>query len=65
MKLIELKETEAAGNRDPLNRRHYADGKRISREQFDAIKRGARSLDSFSNASVNGVQTFYCTARID
>lgn len=35
-----------------------------SREQFNGIKREAQSLDCFSNASVNGVQTFYCTARM-
>lgn len=65
MKSVELKEVENAGNRDPMNRRYFADGKRISRDEFDSIKVRAVRLECFSNSSDGGVQTFYCTARLN
>lgn len=58
MKSIELRETED---------RYYADGKRITREAFQAIKNEAISrgrLECLSNARVNGVYTFYSVAVI-
>lgn len=64
MNTIELTQTSNAGDRNPLNQRYTANGKRVSREEFDDIKRRAIRLECFSNASVNGRETFYCTARV-
>lgn len=55
MKKHELMETES---------RYYVDGKRVGREDFQDIKRRALRLDTFSNANVNGVWKFYCTATL-
>lgn len=61
MKSIDLKQISTPG----LNCcKFFADGKRVTREQFDDIKRRAVRLECLSNASVGGVQTFYSMARL-
>ncbi len=64
VRVVELRETEAAGNRDPLNRRHFADGKRITREAFEDMKRAALSVDTFYNTRDGGNVSFYCSVRL-
>ena len=63
-KSVELKEVQYGGlaDREP---KYFADGKRVSRSDFNDIKSIANRLECFSNAQVNGVWTFYCTARFD
>lgn len=65
MKIIELKESAANGNSDPLNVRYFADGKRITREVWRDFKNDPRhSIDTFYTESWGGVTTFCCSVRI-
>jgi hypothetical protein len=64
MKSIQLSETDnAIGYTDPLDRRYFADGKRITREEFDRIKREAVTLDCINTYQVNGLRHFDSCAR--
>lgn len=68
MKSIELHTTEnALGPTDPANRRHYADGRRITREEYDRLKADALrrgTLDTFHSHTAGGVRHCYCHARL-
>ncbi len=59
MKTFDLKETSSGIH--GTDRRYFVNGKRVSEQEFRAIKQGAR-LECFSNAQVNGQWNFYCTA---
>lgn len=61
-KLFNLSQASAAGDTNPLNTVYKANGKRVSRDVFDAIKRAAIRHDCFSQGNVNGVRTFYSVA---
>lgn len=59
----ELCESGPAGERDPRNLRFTVDGKRVSREAFDEIKRDPRvRLDTFYTTRNGGNVSHYCTA---
>jgi hypothetical protein len=58
---IDLREVAIGGIGSPETR-YYANDKRVSREEFRAIKDGS-TLECMSNANVNGVTTFYSVAR--
>ena len=62
---IELAETSNAGERNPLNIQYTANGKRITREEFQDTKRKAARLDTFYQVKSGGRETFYCTATIE
>jgi len=64
MKTYQLEETSIGGDSNPLNRRYIVDGKRVTREQFDAIRRNPRvRQECFSNSNQGGVWHFYSIAR--
>jgi len=62
-KSIQLTEKHTGGLHNGI--KYYADHKRISREEFQDIKQRADKLECMSNGSVNGVMTFYTTARFN
>lgn len=45
--------------------KYFANEKRVSHEQFQAIKASAVRLECFSNSQVNGVWNFYSVARVN
>jgi hypothetical protein len=45
--------------------RYFADNRKVTREQFQAIKNSAVRLECLSNSQVNGVWNFYSVARIN
>lgn len=66
MNSIQLEQFNLGGlaSRDPHSERYIADGKRITREQFEAIKRDPRRrLECLSNANQGGVMHFYSISR--
>jgi len=63
MKSIQLTEKHTGGLH--LGIKYYADSKQISCEEFQDIKQRAHKLECMSNSQVNGVWTFYTTARFN
>lgn len=63
-KSYDLEQSAAAGDTNPLNTKYKANGKRVTREQFDAIRAAAVRHDTFTQANVNGVRTFYSVAYV-
>lgn len=66
VKVIQLIETQKAtelGN--SWARRYYANGKRVSHEEFQGIKNRSKSLDCIQSVSSGGARTFYTLARIE
>jgi hypothetical protein len=61
---IDLREVANVGDTNSFNARYYADGKRISGEEYRSIKANAVRLECMTNVCVNGVQTFYSVARV-
>ncbi len=54
-----------AGCRDEHSERYLVDGKRVTREAFDAIKRDpSRRLECLSNSNQGGVMHFYSVSRL-
>ena len=51
--------------RDAHGERYIANGKRVTREEYDAIKRAAVRQDCFSNSSKAGVMHFYSVAYLE
>jgi len=65
MKQIQLSETDnAIGFTDPLDRRYFADSKRITREAFDLIKIQAIKLDCINTYQINGIRHFDSIAHV-
>lgn len=63
MKTHELTETANAGETNPLNTVYKIDGKRVSRAEFDGIKRDPRfTLGNFWQSKDCGRETFGCYA---
>lgn len=63
-KSYDLEQSSAAGDTNPLNTKYKANGKRVTREEFDAIRRAAVRHDTFTQGNVNGVRTFYSVAYV-
>lgn len=64
---IELSETAAAGNRDPLNVRYHVNGQRVDREAFAELQRAARAAgtwESLGSARAMGNEVFYYAATL-
>ena len=64
---LELTETEACGNSNPLNRRHYVNNRPVSFEQYDELKRAARkagTLQDNGGSRACGMQSFYYCATL-
>ena len=51
--------------RDAHGERYFANGKRVTREEHDAIKRAAIRQDCFSNSNKGGVMRFYSVAYLE
>lgn len=67
MNSIQLEQFNIGGiaSRDPHSERYLADGKRVTREQFDAIRHDPRRrLECLSNANQGGVVHFYSISRL-
>lgn len=64
LKFYNLEQSAPAGDTNPLNTRYKANSKRVSRVEFDTIKRAAVRHDSFSTVNVNGVVTHYSVAYV-
>lgn len=61
---LETVDPTGANTSDPRNLQFYANGKRISCDEFTAIRRAAVRLTEETSASVNGKRTFYRTAYL-
>lgn len=64
LKSYDLKQSAPAGDTNPANTHFSANGRRITRVEFDTIKRAAVRHDSFSTVNVNGVVTHYSVAYV-
>ena len=52
------------GSQDAHSERYLANGKRVTREQYNEIKRVAVRHDCFSNSNQGGVMHFYSVAHV-
>lgn len=65
MKIFNLSEVDdSGGSRNPDNYRYFINGKRVTRAEFDAIKRNAVTIDGINTYSVNGKRTFDSVAHL-
>jgi len=64
LKSYDLEQSAPAGDTNPLNTRYKANGKRVTREEFDAIRTAAVRHDCFQTSNVAGRVTHYSVARV-
>ena len=57
-KILLSQQDNAIGYNNPDNVKYFADSKRISRKEFDAIKQSASKLECLDSYQVNGVRNF-------
>lgn len=62
LKSYDLQQSAPAGDTNPLNTRHKANGRQISQARFDEIRAAAVRHDSFNTVNRAGVIHHYSVA---